>query len=238
MMGDGWNRMFNYQRDVLVKLPVWTTEEDRRRALSYADRQLDAQAAIDAVQAGRPAPADLGLIVAIARYEDAGWMPDGCFDRWRRWVLRGTEQKTVPDLVQWLEDVEQRLRCDLDFAMPAGLTEPGRRAYEIIVAYLKERGFANNGTCKAFYAPAEWAAREEAYGTESHLVVVYDGGTIRPVFSMDAAYDLDCAVYQETGKTRTPYGLYEGMQDKLREAGLYFEECTSWYSAIYSVEGA
>ena len=125
-----------------------------------------------------------------------------------------------------------------DLDMPEGLADPGRRAYEIIVAYLKERGFADNSTCKAFYAPAEWAAREEAHGTKSLLVVVYDGGAIRPVFSMDAAYDLDCAVYQETGKKRKPYGLYEGMQDKLREAGLYFEECTGWYAAIYSTRAA
>ena len=76
------------------------------------------------------------------------------------------------------------------------------------------------------------------YGAKSHLVVVYDGGTIRPVFSMDAAYDLDCAVYRETGKKREPYALYEGMQAKLREAGLYFEECTGYYSAIYSLETA
>jgi hypothetical protein len=124
---------------------------------------------------------------------------------------------------------------DGDLAMPEGLADPGHRAYEIIVAYLKERGFSDNGTCKTFYAPAEWAAREESYGTKSHLVVVYDGGAIKPVFSMDAAYDLDCAVYQETGKKRKPYSLYEGMQDKLREAGLYFEECTNWFSAVYAI---
>ena len=123
-----------------------------------------------------------------------------------------------------------------DLDMPAGLAEPGRRAYEIIVAYLKEHGFSDNGSCKAFYSPAEWVAREESYGTKSHLVVMYDGGTMRPVFSMDAAYDLDCAIYRETGATRKPYSLYEGMQDKLREAGLYFEECTGYYSAIYSAE--
>jgi hypothetical protein len=125
-----------------------------------------------------------------------------------------------------------------DLDIPEGLAEPGRRAYEIIVAHLKERGFSDNGTCKAFYAPAEWAAREEAYGTKSHLVVVYDGGAIRPVFSMDAAYDLDCAMYQETGKKREPYQLYEGMQKELRAAGFYFEECTRWYSAVYSVDSA
>lgn len=125
-----------------------------------------------------------------------------------------------------------------DLDMPEGLADKGRRAHEIIVAYLKEHDFSDNGGCKAFYSPTEWSAREESYGTTSHLVVTYDGGAIRPVFSMDAAYDLDCAVYQETGKKRKPYSLYEGVQDKLREAGLYFEECTGCYSAIYSVEAS
>ena len=125
-----------------------------------------------------------------------------------------------------------------DLDMPQGLGDVGRRAHEIIVAYLREHGFTDNGGCKAFYSPAQWAEREEQYGTKSHLVVVYDGGAARPVFSMDAAYDLDCAVYQETGKARKPYGLYEGMQAKLREAGLYFEECTRWYCAVYSIDSA
>ena len=238
MRGDGLNRLFNYQRDALAKLPVWTTEEDRRRALSYADRDLDAQAAIEAVQAGRPAPANLGVVVAVARYEDAGWMPDGCFERWRRWVLSRTEQMTVPELVQWLSGVEQRLREERALAMPENLGDKGRRAYEVVVAYLKEHGRTDTGGCKVFYAPAEWIARGQEYGGRSHLVVVYEGGNLGPVFSMDAAYDLDCNHYQQTGEGREPYALYDGMQEKLRAAGLYLEECTRWYSAIYSVEGA
>lgn len=123
-----------------------------------------------------------------------------------------------------------------DLAMPEDLTPLGRRAYEIIVAYLKGAGFADNGTCKAFYSPSEWIARGESYGTTSHLVVAYDGGTINPVFSMDAAYDLDCAVYRATGTKRDPYQLYEGMQEALRAAGLYFDECTRWYAAVYSID--
>jgi hypothetical protein len=122
--------------------------------------------------------------------------------------------------------------ADLD--MPDGLDDAGRCAYEIITAYLKEHGRTNTGSCKAFYSPTEWKAREEKYGTESHLVVVYDGGALRPVFSMDAAYDLDCDHYQQTGEKRETYALYEGMQAKLREAGFYFEECTGFYAAVYS----
>ena len=126
--------------------------------------------------------------------------------------------------------------ADLD--MPKDLDAAGRRAYEIIMAYLQEHGRTNTGGCQAFYSPAAWVAREEQYGTKSHLVVVYDGGAMRPVFSMDAAYDLDCGNYRQTGKARDPYQLYEGMQKKLREAGLYFEECTRWFSAVYSIDSA
>jgi hypothetical protein len=117
--------------------------------------------------------------------------------------------------------------------MPEGLDDAGRRAHQIIVAYLTEHGLADTSGFKTFYAPREW---DKEYGGRSHLVVAYDRGPVAPVFSMDAAYDLDCAHYQQTGKSREPYGLYEGMRQKLREAGLYFEECTRWYSAIYSME--
>jgi len=106
----GWNRLFNYQRDALVQLIVWTTEADRRRALSYVDRQPAAHAVVKAIEDGLPMPQDVGLIVAIARYEDAGWMPDGRFDRWRRWIFNGIERKSADDLVLWLGDVETRMR--------------------------------------------------------------------------------------------------------------------------------
>jgi hypothetical protein len=124
------------------------------------------------------------------------------------------------------------------FAMPEGLNENGHRAHEIIGAYLKEHGCTDAGP-RIFYAPAEWMQKGNEYGSRSHLIVAYDGGgKLREVFSMDAAYALDCAHYQQTGESREPYALYEGMQAALREAGLYFEECTGWYSAIYSVNDA
>ena len=125
-----------------------------------------------------------------------------------------------------------------DLDMPEGLSEIGRRAYEIIVAYLAAHGRAETDGCKAFYTPAEWSAKGYEYGGRSHLVIAYDRGSLRPVFSMDAAYDLDCDHYQRTGKSREPYALYEGLRVKLREAGLYFEECTRWYSAVYSIDSA
>lgn len=120
-----------------------------------------------------------------------------------------------------------------DLDMPEGLSEAGQRAHAIIVAYLAEHGRTETGDCKTFHVPSEWAQKHE-YGGRSHLVIAYHSGSLSPVFSMDAAYELDCAHYRKTGKSREPYALYEGLQEKLHEAGLYFEECTRWYCAVYS----
>lgn len=123
-------------------------------------------------------------------------------------------------------------------AMPEGLSDQGRRAYEIILAYLAEHGLVEKNDESdrdpAFRAPAGW---NQEYGGRSHLVIDHQGGPLGPVFSMDSAYDQDCAAYRKSGKTREPYTLYQGMQDKLREVGLYFEDCTRRYSAVYSIHG-
>jgi hypothetical protein len=98
----------------LASLPIWTTEEDRHRALSYADRHFTGvRDAIAAVHAGQPTPANLGVLLAVARYEEAGWMPDGCFDKWRRWGSLGTEKLEVNALVEWLGDFERSLQSTL-----------------------------------------------------------------------------------------------------------------------------
>jgi len=118
--------------------------------------------------------------------------------------------------------------------MPEGLSAKGKKAHAIIVEFLKAHELTHTGGCTAFYSPTAWRTRGEEYGKKSELIVVYDGGDLRPAFSMDAAYNLDCEIYQETGKpSATPYTLYEGMQAKLRAAGFHVEECTGWYAAVY-----
>jgi hypothetical protein len=59
------------------------------------------------------------------------------------------------------------------------------------------------------------------------------------VFNMDAAYAQDFeirAAMQEfkepLGKFK-PYEALEAMQDELKKVGLYSDECTGWYSAVY-----
>ena len=111
-------------------------------------------------------------------------------------------------------------------AMPADLDDKGQKAHAIIVDYLKANKLTTT-ELRAFYAPSEWRAHGEAYGCDSHLVIVYDGATsLKRVFSMDACY--------ESGRAEG-YKHYEAMQDKLAEIGLFFEECTRWHAAVYTI---
>jgi hypothetical protein len=67
------------------------------------------------------------------------------------------------------------------------------------------------------YTPAQWKARGEQYGTESLCIVVHDGGDYGPFFDL-------------------VHGHFEAhyfMQEELAKHGLWFETCTTWYSAIY-----
>lgn len=123
--------------------------------------------------------------------------------------------------------------------MPDDLCDLGRKAHEVIVTYLRELNRTNTGGCTAFYSPEAWRERGEEYGLRSVLrsvlVVVYDGGELRPVFSLDAAYDHDCRTFRERGDQYRPYEMHEAMQKRLHDVGLYVEECTGWYAAVYPV---
>jgi hypothetical protein len=126
-----------------------------------------------------------------------------------------------------------------DFAQPPGLCADGVKAWETITKFLIKRHITYTGGCTTFYSPEQWKARDEEYGTRGVLIVVYDGGEVRPVFNMDAAYAQDFeirAAMQEfkepLGKFK-PYEALEAMQDELKKVGLYSDECTGWYSAVY-----
>lgn len=104
---------------------------------------------------------------------------------------------------------------------PAGLDQAGNLAHQVILSVLTQYRATHCGGCKAFYSPAEWRAREEQYGIESKLIVVYDGGDLVPFFSLDADYP--------------NYRLHTRMSEALKKAGFYVEECTNWYAAVYPV---
>jgi hypothetical protein len=108
-----------------------------------------------------------------------------------------------------------------DFIAPDGLSELGKAAIEIIFKcssrYLE--GEISGGGCKAFYSPDEWKERGEQYGKGCVLIVCHDGGDLAPFFS----HDYEC------------YSLMEKMADALSKHGIYAEQCTSWYTAIYKI---
>lgn len=108
----------------------------------------------------------------------------------------------------------------IDLARPENLSPEGNAAYDTILSFLKEIDLMYTGGCKVFYSPEEWKERGEQYGTKSHLVVVYDGGAHGQAFSLDHA--------------APSYVHHEAMRDRLGEIGLYTEECTTWYCAVYS----
>jgi hypothetical protein len=106
-----------------------------------------------------------------------------------------------------------------DLQQPDNLSDKGKQAHKAIVAFLRKHKLTYTGGCKAFYSPKEWREREEDYGCDSVLVVVHDGGDHGDAFSYD----------------RENYKIIEKMNEVLKPLGLYSEQCTIWYSAIYLV---
>ena len=103
-----------------------------------------------------------------------------------------------------------------DLVIPRGCEEPAEIVLRVARELLGQEPEA--GGCITFYHPQEWRRKEEAYGTNSDLVVVHDGGDIAPFFDLN----------------REQYRWIDKMQDALKEKGYYAEQCTCWYSAIYS----
>lgn len=105
---------------------------------------------------------------------------------------------------------------DETLRIPAGLRK-GQKAADVILAVLRADDQRDTGGCRAFYSPAEWKRRGEAYGTKSLLVVVHDDGDLYKYFS-----------YMSDSPTRR-----ERMERALDAAGFRVEPCTVWYSAVY-----
>lgn len=107
---------------------------------------------------------------------------------------------------------------EVKWEIPAGLTKKGREAATVIVDFLKEKGLTDHGGGGKFYTPKEWRKRGECYGTNSLLIVTHDGGDHACAFNWD---------YEA-------YSVMEELTQRLAKIGVYVEQCTSWYSAIYS----
>ena len=105
-----------------------------------------------------------------------------------------------------------------DLAIPHGLSPEGRVAADTILALLDARSTTYTGGCRAFYSPAEWRARGEAYGTDALLILVHDGGDLAPYCN---------PLYEDRDAMRA-------LRDALAVHDLYAEQATGWYTAIYA----
>lgn len=103
--------------------------------------------------------------------------------------------------------------------LPGDLTPQGRKAAEVILEFLEEKDLTYHGGGGRFYSPQEWQDRGEQYGVRSVLVITHDGGDHAAAMNMDYG----------------AYALMEELADRLQNHGLYLEQCTSWYSAVYPI---
>ncbi len=92
-------------------------------------------------------------------------------------------------------------------------------AAEAILAFLREKNLTDHGGGGKFYGPEEWEDRGEDFGTGALLIVIHDGGEHAPAFNWD---------YED-------YNLVEELRRSLEKVGVYVEQCTSWYSAVYPI---
>lgn len=101
--------------------------------------------------------------------------------------------------------------------IPAGLSKDGRRAAQVLRAFLLEEGVTdeNGGT---FYSPRQWAERGELYGRTSLVIITHDGGSHAPYFNLDyEAYD-----------------AHERLRARMAQHGFWIEAGTCWYSYVFA----
>lgn len=110
------------------------------------------------------------------------------------------------------------VESEQQWPIPADLSPRGQTAAEIIRDFLEEKHASDHGDGGRFYSPDEWVKRGEQYGTRSLLVITHDGGDHAPAFNIDYG----------------AYAFHEELVERLRAGGMYLEQCTRWYSAVYA----
>lgn len=109
--------------------------------------------------------------------------------------------------------------ANTDLRIPDNLMPRAAEAHRVILGVIRRFRATFTGGCRAFYSRREWRERGEAYGTNAHLIVAYDGGDLSDFFRLGG-----------------DEGRWRAMDSALRAVGLYAEECTGWYAAIYPVD--
>ncbi|WP_422626945.1 hypothetical protein [Rhodococcus sp. (in: high G+C Gram-positive bacteria)] len=104
-----------------------------------------------------------------------------------------------------------------EWNVPDGLNPLGKTVAETIRKFFVDQQIDRHDGGGSFYSPQEWADRDEEYGLGSLLVITHDGG------SHAVAFDPE---YHGSG-------VQESFRKELSAIGVYVENCTSWYSAVY-----
>lgn len=102
----------------------------------------------------------------------------------------------------------------------AALKGKARKAAEKILEVIKRHETPCSGGCKCFYSAQEWEERGEEHGQGAILIVCHDGGSQAKYFNWD---------YEQPN-------LISELSEELEELGVYAEQCTGWYSAVYEVK--
>lgn len=103
--------------------------------------------------------------------------------------------------------------------IPENLSVQGKAAVEVIIKRVRADQANPIGLEQAFCSAQDWADRGEKYGLKSELIIIHDGGDLGPYFSYD----------------RENYNAIEKMDKDLHEIGMYAQQCTRWYTAIYKL---
>lgn len=98
------------------------------------------------------------------------------------------------------------------------LNDKQKSIVDIFVKVAKEFTGEVSAELKTFWTPEEWKDKGEDYGTESELVVCYDGLN---------SFSHICDTMSGS------ISAHEKLQDELFKAGYFFEQCTNWYGAVY-----
>lgn len=100
--------------------------------------------------------------------------------------------------------------------IPKDITRLARKTAEAIRAFALKNGLTHTGS-RVFYSPAEWQKRGEAYGTESLLIICYEGAEIKRALSFDGE----------------DYRMMERLSKRLEKLDVFTEEATAWYSTLH-----
>ena len=90
--------------------------------------------------------------------------------------------------------------------------------------WLSSKGIESDPSDFRLYDP-----HRDEFGQRSLLIITHEGTDAARAISLDGAYDYGAG-------SKDCYSLYDQFSEYLDKMGVYIEQCTRWYSAIYADE--